>query len=38
MCSRESVFIIGKIKVNQTDGNNICEMKLDRLVQQALAC
>jgi len=38
MCSRESKFIIGKIEVYQTTGNNICEMKLGRLVQQALAC
>jgi len=38
MCCRESMFIIGKIEVYQTTGNSICEMKLDRLVQQALAC
>jgi hypothetical protein len=36
MCSRESMFIIGKNEVYQTTGN-ICEMKLGRSVQQALA-
>jgi hypothetical protein len=38
MCSRESMFIIGKIEMYQTTGNNIFETKLEKLLQQALAC